>query len=69
ASTFNLPNLQQRVPVGVGNGYTLGATGGAATHTLISNEMPSHNHTATASDHSHTVNDPSHSHSLAPYRA
>ena len=39
-----LPNLQQRVPVGVGDGYALGATGGEAEHTLSVAEMPSHSH-------------------------
>ena len=39
-----LPNLQQRVPVGVGDGYALGATGGEAEHTLSVAEMPSHGH-------------------------
>jgi microcystin-dependent protein len=58
-NTFNVPNLQQRIPVGAGSGYTLGATGGAATHTLTTNEMPTHSHTGT---HSHTVNDPMHTH-------
>ncbi len=39
-----LPNLQQRVPVGAGGNYALGATGGKAEHTLTVNEMPSHGH-------------------------
>lgn len=47
STTFNLPNLNDRVPVGVGP--TVGAlatTGGEAKHTLTIPEMPSHNHTA-----------------------
>ena len=60
-TTFNVPNLQQRIPVGVGGDYALGATGGAATHTLITNEMPTHSHTA---DHFHTITDPGHFHDL-----
>lgn len=60
-STFNLPNLQQKVPVGVGDSFTLGDTGGASTHTLTTNEMPTHNHTA---DHTHTITDPGHNHSI-----
>lgn len=59
-STFNLPALQQRVPVGAGTGYALGATGGAATHTLTVSEMPSHSHST--QPHSHGVNDPGHAH-------
>jgi microcystin-dependent protein len=50
---FNLPNLQGRVPVGVSPSYLLASVGGAATHTLTTNEMPSH---------THTINDPGHFH-------
>lgn len=44
STTFNVPNLQTRVPIGSGEGYALGATGGKATHTLTINEMPAHDH-------------------------
>jgi microcystin-dependent protein len=52
-TTFALPNLQGRVPVHQGQGaglsnYTIGQNGGEETHTLITTEMPLHNHTATA---------------------
>ena len=45
STTFNVPNLAKRVPVGVGSGYALGATGGEEKHTLTTSEMPAHTHT------------------------
>ena len=43
-----------------GDTYEAGATGGEATHTLTSNEMPSHRHTftGTAASHSHSLTRP-----------
>lgn len=43
-TTFNVPDLQTRVPVGAGDGYALGDQGGEAEHTLTVDEMPSHKH-------------------------
>jgi microcystin-dependent protein len=51
-ATFVVPNLAGRVLVGNGGSYTLGATGGAALHTLTSSEMPEHSH---GIDHEHTT--------------
>lgn len=50
-STFSLPNLRERVPVGRGiNGTfgTLGSTGGTEKHQLSVAEMPNHGHGATS---------------------
>ena len=46
STTFNLPDLRGRVAVGKNGGTfgTLGATGGAETHTLTIGQMPKHNH-------------------------
>lgn len=49
-TTFALPNLQGRVPMHFGSGMSLGEVGGEAVHTLISSEMPAHNHTVNASN-------------------
>ncbi len=41
---FGLPNLQGRVPLHAGNGFTQGQAGGETAHTLTTAEMPAHNH-------------------------
>lgn len=43
-TTFGLPNLQGRVPMHMGNGFTEGQVGGEENHTLTTSEMPAHNH-------------------------
>src|SRR5713101_6228905 len=43
-STFALPDLQSRVPVHVGQGFTLAQTGGAETVTLTTSQIPAHSH-------------------------
>jgi microcystin-dependent protein len=45
-TTFQLPNLQARMPVEVGNGFTLGQPGGEVNHTLVLTELPVHTHQA-----------------------
>jgi microcystin-dependent protein len=42
--TFNLPNLQSRVPIHQGNGFILAETGGAEEITLTTQQIPSHSH-------------------------
>lgn len=47
STTFNVPDLATRVPVGAGGDYGLGITGGAAEHTLTEEQMPKHRHELT----------------------
>lgn len=64
STTFNLPNLTNRFIYG---GSSIGTTGGSATKTLSSNEMPAHTHTGTTDSdgaHTHSVTDSGHSHTM-----
>lgn len=67
STTFNLPNLNQRIPVGEGIGaptVAVGDTGGSTTTTLTVANLPSHSHTLNDPGHFHpnTLNDPGHGH-------
>lgn len=63
STTFNLPDLQQRFPLGkaaAGTGSTLGATGGTIDHTHSVPAISAHSHTFSASPT--TSSDGSHDH-------
>ena len=47
-SNFQLPNLQARIPMHMGNGFTLGQQGGEEAHTLTTSEIPGHIHPVNA---------------------
>jgi microcystin-dependent protein len=60
STTFNLPDLRSKVPVGSGQGASLsnrvlGAIGGEETHQLTLAELASHTHTASQGTHTHSV--------------
>lgn len=53
SDSFNLPDARGRIPLGAQsssgtNYYCVGNTGGAETHTLTVNEIPSHDHSSNA---------------------
>lgn len=70
STTFNLPDLRQRFPLGKaasGTGSTLGSTGGAIDHTHTSaahtHTVAGHTHTITVGAHTHTISsDGGHTH-------
>jgi microcystin-dependent protein len=62
-TTFALPDLRSRVPVHPGQGtglspYNLGQNGGAENVTLLTNQMPAHNHTVGVVNQAGTQIDP-----------
>ena len=50
AGTFNLPNYIDRMPIGSGNLYGMGNTGGSKDAVVVS-----HTHTITDAGHAHTI--------------
>jgi microcystin-dependent protein len=60
-STFALPDLRGRVPIHLGQGpglstYTEGQIGGTETSTLVTGNLPSHNHALQAGTNATTKN-------------
>ncbi len=53
STTFNLPNIVGRSPVGSGTGYPEGTVFGNAAQSLVTGQLPAH---------SHFINDPGHAH-------
>lgn len=64
-TTFNVPDMRGRAPIGVGQGpgltsRILAASGGEESHLLTTPEIPSHTHVDAG--HSHIATDSGHSH-------
>lgn len=57
-TTFKLPDLRGRVPVGIAPNMVLGAAGGTETHALTVSEMPQHTHSVAASTDGGSVPSP-----------
>ena len=66
SSTFNLPDLSGRVPLGVSSTHLLGSTGGSETVTLTESELPAHVHEVPQHGHADTIEatTPEFSHSI-----
>lgn len=54
-TTFNLPDLSGRVPLGVSMSHALGTTGGSETVTLTESELPAHTHEVPQHGHADTI--------------
>ncbi len=64
-TTFNLPNMEDRLPYGYKSGADIGTFGGSESVTLSTNNIPAHTHTGTTdsnASHTHTVTDTGHPH-------
>lgn len=57
-TTFALPDLQSRVPVHVGSGFSLGQAAGAESVTLTTLQIPAHSHVPQCNSNSGGVTSP-----------
>ena len=58
-TNFQLPDLRSRTPLGSTNGQDIGQTGGVENVTLLTANLPSHNHGFNANTAAATAVDPS----------
>jgi hypothetical protein len=54
--SFNVPDFSGRMPIGVNGTYTLASTGGSATTTISTSNLPSHTHSFSATTGSMSAN-------------
>jgi microcystin-dependent protein len=68
STTFNVPQYGDRMPVGAGGSYGIGAIGGSATTTLVTANLPGHTHnysnsvSGTVGAGQANIQDPGHAH-------
>lgn len=55
STTFALPNLSGRIPMGSASGYALGSFGGEYSHELTLTELAEHDHEVPQHGHSNTI--------------
>ena len=63
STTFNVPDFSGKMPIGVNGTYALASTGGSATTTISSSNLPTHTHSFSATSGSMSAN-ASHQHGL-----
>lgn len=66
STTFNLPSISGKTLLGNSSSHLIGSVGGEETHSIVSSEMPSHEHTIPAHTHENTISisTPSLSHTI-----
>lgn len=47
STTFNVPDMRDRFPIGAGSTFAISATGGDHTQTLVAHNLPNHYHSGT----------------------
>ncbi len=57
-STFALPDLRGRLPIHIGNGFSLAQNGGAEEITLAGSQIPVHSHTLLGTSNPAATNNP-----------
>jgi len=71
STTFNLPDYRSKFPYGTATSSSSVTSGGSATITLSTAQLPSHTHainpitSSSSGAHGHTINDPPHTHSVS----
>lgn len=64
STTFNLPDFRGRSSLGVDGSHALGSTGGAASVTLSTANLPAHSHGVTDPGHTHIFTGVAHTHGI-----
>lgn len=55
ATTFNLPNIAGKVPIGCSISHSIGTSGGEEEHSIVSSELASHVHEVPQHGHGNTI--------------
>lgn len=67
STTFNIPDMRTRTPIGYNGSFTFGSSGGNSSLNIEIENLPAHTHTGTTNGggaHNHTITDPGHVHPI-----